>query len=180
MGRSSIEATESAEAGEEKTKYAFHSFGAQFCEVRVNQWTNEVRVSRITSVMDVGQVVNEKTARSQIIGGVTFGIGMALLEKSQLEEKTGRYANANFAEYLVATNADVPLVDVHFIDKPDTIFNPLGVRGLGEIGITGIAAAIANAVYNATGKRVRDLPITPEKLLLLEDSEQPKPGISCI
>jgi xanthine dehydrogenase YagR molybdenum-binding subunit len=180
MGRSSIEATESAEAGEEKTKYAFHSFGAQFCEVRVNQWTNEVRVSRITSVMDVGQVVNEKTARSQIIGGVTFGIGMALLEKSQLEEKTGRYANANFAEYLVATNADVPLVDVHFIDKPDTIFNPLGVRGLGEIGITGIAAAIANAVCNATGKRVRDLPITPEKLLLLEGSEQPKPGISRI
>ena len=180
MGRSSIEATESAEAGEEKTKYAFHSFGAQFCELRVNQWTNEVRVSRITSVMDAGQVVNQKTARNQIIGGVTFGIGMALLEKSQLEEKTGRYANANFAEYLIATNADVPLIDVHFIDKPDTIFNPLGVRGIGEIGITGVAAAIANAVYNATGKRVCDLPITPEKLLLLEGNEQPKPGITRI
>jgi xanthine dehydrogenase YagR molybdenum-binding subunit len=94
-----------------------------------------------------------------------FGIGMALLEGSVLEEKTGRYANANFADYLVATNADVPYVDVHFINKPDTIFNPLGARGIGEIGITGMPAAIANAVYHATGIRVREFPILPEKLL---------------
>jgi xanthine dehydrogenase YagR molybdenum-binding subunit len=91
---------------------------------------------------------------------------MALLEGSHLEETTGRYANANFADYLVATNADVPYIDVHFIGKPDTIFNPVGARGAGEIGVTGIPAAIANAVYNATGQRVRDFPITLDKLIL--------------
>ena len=165
IGRSAVEAVEMAAPGEEEEKYAFHSFGAQFCELQVNRWTAEVRLQRITSVMDIGTVVNLKTARSQIIGGIVFGIGMALLEGSVLEEKTGRYANANFADYLVATNADVPDVDVHFINKPDTIFNPLGARGIGEIGITGMPAAIANAVYNATGRRVRDFPILPEKLL---------------
>jgi xanthine dehydrogenase YagR molybdenum-binding subunit len=109
--------------------------------------------------------VNFKTARSQIIGGIVFGIGMALLEGTILEEKNGRYANANFADYLVATNADVPFVDVHFINKPDTIFNPLGARGIGEIGVTGTPSAIANAVYNATGTRVREFPIRSEQLL---------------
>jgi len=167
IGRGAVEAVEMAEPGEEEQKYAFHSFGAQFCELRVNRWTGEVRLQRITSVMDIGTVVNLKAARSQIIGGIVFGIGMALLEGSVLEEKTGRYGNANFADYLVATNADVPYVDVYFIDKPDTIFNPLGARGIGEIGITGMPAAIANAVYNATGNRVRDFPILPEKLLPL-------------
>jgi xanthine dehydrogenase YagR molybdenum-binding subunit len=165
IGRSAVEAVEMAAPGEEEEQYAFHSFGAQFCELKVNRWTGEVRLQRITSVMDIGTVVNLKTARSQIIGGVVFGIGMALLEGSVLEEKTGRYANANFADYLVATNADVPSVDVHFINKPDTIFNPLGARGIGEIGVTGMPAAIANAVYNATGRRVREFPILPEKLL---------------
>ena len=166
MRRGSVEAVEMAAAGEEEAKYAFHSFGAQFCELKVNRWTGEVRLQRITSVMDIGTVVNLKTARSQIIGGVVFGIGMALLEGSVLEEKTARYANANFADYLVATNADVPFIDVDFIIKPDTIFNPLGARGIGEIGITGMPAAIANAVYNATGRRVREFPIHPENLLL--------------
>src|SRR5580693_7631168 len=165
IGRGSVEAVEMAAAGEEEEKYAFHSFGAQFCELKVNRWTGEVRLQRITSVMDIGTVVNLKTARSQIIGGVVFGIGMALLEGSVLEEKTGRYANANFADYLVATNADIPDVDIHFVIKPDTIFNPLGARGIGEIGVTGTPSAIANAVYNATGRRVREFPIRPEKLL---------------
>jgi xanthine dehydrogenase YagR molybdenum-binding subunit len=165
IGRGSVEAMELAAAGEEEEKYAFHSFGAQFCELKVNRWTGEVRLRRITSVMDIGTVINQKTARSQIIGGVVFGIGMALLEGSDLEEKTGRYANANFADYLVATNADVPNIDVHFVIKPDTIFNPLGARGIGEIGVTGMPSAIANAVYNATGVRVRDFPIRPEQLL---------------
>jgi xanthine dehydrogenase YagR molybdenum-binding subunit len=165
MGRSSVEAVEMAAAGEEEEKYAFHSFGAHFCQLKVNRWTGEVRLQRITSVMDIGTVVNQKTARSQIIGGIVFGIGMALLEGSILEEKTGRYANANFSDYLVATNSDVPSMDIYFIDKPDTIFNPLGARGIGEIGVTGMPAAIANAVYNATGRRVREFPIRPEKLL---------------
>jgi xanthine dehydrogenase YagR molybdenum-binding subunit len=164
-GRSAVEAVEMAEPGPEEEKYAFNSFGAQFCKLKVNEWTGEVRLQQITSVMDIGAVVNLKAARSQILGGIVFGIGMALLEGSILEEKTGRYANADFAAYLVATNADVPYVDVHFINKPDTIFNPLGARGIGEIGITGMPAAIANAVYNATGRRVREFPILPEKLL---------------
>jgi xanthine dehydrogenase YagR molybdenum-binding subunit len=167
-GRGSVEATEMAAAGEEEEKYAFHSFGAQFCQLKVNRWTGEIRIQRITSVMDVGTVINMKTARSQILGGVVFGIGMALLEGSILEEKTGRYANANFAEYLVATNADIPEVDIHFVIKPDTIFNPLGARGIGEIGITGMPSAIANAVYNATGRRIREFPIRPESLLPTE------------
>ena len=153
IGRGSVEATESAAAGEEEEKYAFHSFGAQFCELKVHRWTGEVRLQRITSVMDIGTVINQKTARSQIIGGVVFGIGMALLEGSLLEAKTGRYANANFADYLIPTNADIPIIDVSFIDKPDTIFNPIGARGIGEIGITGTPSAIANAVYNATGAK---------------------------
>ena len=168
IGRSAVEAVEMAAPGEEEDKYAFHSFGAQFCELKVNRWTGEVRLQRITSVMDIGTVVNLKTARSQIIGGIVFGIGMALMEESVLEEKTGRYSNANFADYLVPTNADVPYVDVHFIDKPDTLFNPIGARGIGEIGVTGLPSAIANAVYNATGRRVREFPILPEKLLEAE------------
>ncbi len=177
MGRGSVQAIESAAAGEEEEKYAFHSFGAQFCELKVNRWTGEVRLQRITSVMDIGTVINLKAARSQIIGGIVFGIGMALLEGSILEEKTARYANANFAEYLVPTNADVPDIDVHFIIKPDTIFNPLGARGIGEIGITGMPAAIANAVFNATGRRVREFPIRLEKLLPL-GSDQPAISMS--
>jgi xanthine dehydrogenase YagR molybdenum-binding subunit len=174
-GRGSVEATEMAAAGEEEEKYAFHSFGAQFCQLKVNRWTGEIRIQRVTSVMDIGTVINMKTARSQILGGVVFGIGMALLEGSILEEKTGRYANANFADYLVATNADIPDVDIHFVVKPDTIFNPLGARGIGEIGITGMPAAIANAVFNATGKRIRQFPIHPEDLL---PSETGRPTIS--
>jgi xanthine dehydrogenase YagR molybdenum-binding subunit len=175
IGRGSVEAVEMAAAGEEEEKYAFHSFGAQFCELKVNRWTGEVRLKRITSVMDIGTVINLKTARSQIIGGIVFGIGMALLVGTILEEKNGRYANANFADYLVATNADVPYVDVYFINKPDTIFNPLGARGIGEIGITGTPSAIANAVYNATGTRVREFPIRPEQLLPVTPNQ---PGIS--
>jgi xanthine dehydrogenase YagR molybdenum-binding subunit len=166
IGRGAVEATESVASGDEQKEYAFYSFGAQFCEVEVNQWTCEIRVKRVTSIIDIGTVVNPKTARNQIIGGIVFGIGMALLEGSHLDEATGRYANANFADYLVPTNADVPYIDVHFIGQPDTIFNPIGARGAGEIGVTGTPAAIANAVYNATGRRVRDFPITLEKLLV--------------
>ncbi|MGA8655830.1 MAG: xanthine dehydrogenase family protein molybdopterin-binding subunit [Chthoniobacterales bacterium] len=174
LGRGAVEATESAQAGEEEQKYAFHSFGAQFCEVRVNEWTGETRVSRFTSVIDIGKVVSLKTARSQVMGGVIFGLGMALLESTHFDEQTGRVANANIADYLLATNSDAPFIDVRFIDKPDTIFNSIGARGVGEIGITGVAAAVANAIFNATGKRVRDLPITPEKILSPDASEQEK------
>ncbi len=165
LGRSAVESTDSAAPGEEEHKYAFDSFGAQFCEVKVHDLTGEVRVNRFSSVMDVGTVVSEKTARSQIIGGIVFGVGMALLEATQYDARTGWIANRNIAEYLVATNADIPPVDVEFLNRPDLVFNSIGARGIGEIGISGAPAAVANAVYHATGKRIRKLPIRPENLI---------------
>jgi xanthine dehydrogenase YagR molybdenum-binding subunit len=166
LDRSAVEGSGSASPGEEEHKYGFLSFGAQFCEVRVNEWTGEARVTRFTSVIDVGTVVNQKTARSQVIGGIVFGIGMGLLEATKVDPNNGWIANRNLAEYLVPTNADVPRIDVEFLNIPDTVFNSLGVRGIGEIGIAGVPAAIANAIFNATGTRVRNLPITPESLLV--------------
>ncbi|MBV8901098.1 MAG: xanthine dehydrogenase family protein molybdopterin-binding subunit [Verrucomicrobia bacterium] len=177
VDRGAVEAVESIDPLSHDGRYAYHSFGAQYCEVKVNRYTAEVRVQRVTTVMDIGQVVNLKTARSQVMGGVVFGIGLALLEQSLLETGSGRFANANMSEYLVATNADVPYIDVAFVEKPDLVFSPVGARGVGEIGISGIPAAVANAVYNATGKRVREFPITPEKLLL---GESGSPRISVI
>ena len=131
----------------------------------MNRWTGEPRLSRITTVIDAGRIVNQKTARSQIAGGVIFGIGQALLEGARVEPATGRIANTNLMDYLLPVNLDVPPIDVHFVEYPDTVFNPVGVRGIGELGTVGVAAAIANAVYNATGLRVRELPITLDKLL---------------
>ncbi|WP_214319824.1 xanthine dehydrogenase family protein molybdopterin-binding subunit [Nonomuraea sediminis] len=145
--------------------HAFRSFGAHFCEVRVNRWTMETRVTRWVCVADAGTIVNEKTARSQVIGGIVMGIGQALLEDLRLDAATGRFTNANLGDYLVPVNADIPHMDIHFLDYPDTLLSPLGARGIGEFGIVGAAAAIANAVHNATGHRIRDLPLTPEKLL---------------
>jgi xanthine dehydrogenase YagR molybdenum-binding subunit len=144
--------------------YGFMSFGAIFCEVQVNKWTAEPRVTRLLAAVDAGTIVDSKTARSQIMGGMIMGIGQALLEGTILES-TGRFANANLASYLVPVNADLPHIDVTFLNHPDTKLNPIGMRGIGELGIVGVAGAIANAVYNATGKRVRDLPITLDKLL---------------
>jgi xanthine dehydrogenase YagR molybdenum-binding subunit len=160
-----VEATGSSSPGAERGRYAFTSFGAHFCEVRVNRWTGEPRLTRMTTVVDGGTIVNAKTARSQIIGGVVFGIGQALLEGARVEPATGRIANANLADYLVPVNADVPPIDVHFLDHPDTVFNPVGARGIGELGTVGAAAAVGNAIYHATGRRVRELPITLDKLL---------------
>lgn len=164
-GTSSVEGNGN-DSGGDASKYAFHSFGAHFCEVRVNRWTGEPRLSRITTVVDAGRIVNQKTARSQIIGGVIFGIGHALSEGARVEPATGRIANTNLMDYLLPVHLDVPPIDVHFVEYPDTVFNPVGVRGIGELGTVGTAAAIANAVYNATGLRVRELPITIDKLLL--------------
>jgi xanthine dehydrogenase YagR molybdenum-binding subunit len=150
---------------EEKRKSSIHSFGAHFCEVQVDPLLPRVRVARWVSVMNVGRVLNAKTARSQVLGGVTMGIGAALLEHTVYDGRTGRPVTANLADYLVPVNADVGTIEVHFVGEPDPEINTLGCRGLGEIGITGAAAAVANAVYHATGKRVRDLPITLDKLL---------------
>ncbi len=148
-----------------REKFSAHSFGAVFAEVSVDARIGMPRVRRIVAVFDVGKIVNEKLARSQFIGGIVWGIGLALHEDTYVDWRSGRIANANLGEYHVPTNADVGEIDVSAIDIPDVNINPLGARGIGEIGITGTGAAIANAVFHATGKRVRQLPITPDKLL---------------
>ena len=145
--------------------YSFHSFGAHFAEVWVDADLGTIRVKRFLSVQDVGRVMNEKTARSQIIGGIVYGIGAALMEETAYDKRYGNPIHRSLAEYHVPVNLDVPNIDVHFIGKPDPHISPIGARGIGEIGTTGVAAAIANAVFNATGKRLRNLPFTPDKLL---------------
>ena len=145
--------------------FAFQSFGAHFVEVKVNPRIGRVRVSRVTSVFDCGKILSAKTARSQFIGGIVFGIGAALMEELNYDPAHGQPVNSDLAGYLVPVHADVPEIDVSWIDAPDYNFNFMGCRGIGEIGITGVAAAIGNAVYHATGKRIRELPITPDKLL---------------
>ncbi|HEX2828437.1 MAG TPA: xanthine dehydrogenase family protein molybdopterin-binding subunit [Burkholderiales bacterium] len=151
--------------GKEKDAYSMHAFGAVFAEVRIDADLCEVRVPRIVGAYGCGRIINPKTARNQIAGGIVWGIGMALHEHGLLDERYGRIVNANLSEYHVPVNADVGEIDVIFVDEDDPHVNPLGAKGIGEIGITGVAAAIANAVYHATGKRIRDLPITVEKLL---------------
>jgi len=160
-----LEATGTFQANPEAQQYAMHAFGAQFAEVRVNMDTGEVRVPRLLGVFAAGHIINPKTARSQFLGGMTWGLSMALHEESVLDPHFGDYVNHDFAEYHIATNADVGEIDVTWIDEDDPHVNPIGVKGIGEIGIVGTAAAIANAVYHATGIRVRDLPITLDKLL---------------
>ena len=144
--------------------WSMHSHSALFCEVRVNAVTGEVRVSRFLGSFDCGRIMNAKTAASQFRGGIIMGLGLALMEETQFDERTGRVMNPSLAEYHVPVHLDVPQIDVIWTDEPDP-HTPMGARGVGEIGITGVGAAVANAVFNATGKRVRDLPITLDKLL---------------
>lgn len=144
---------------------SFYSFGAHFVEVRVDEQIGRLRVARIVSVLDCGRIINPKTAASQIRGGVVFGMGMALMERGEFDPVRSRIVNDNLADYAIPVHADVPPIDVIFLDRLDTRFNEFGARGLGEIGVPGTAAAIANAVHCATGRRVRHLPITLDKLL---------------
>lgn len=148
----------------ELMKYSMGSYGAQFCEIRVNEQSGEARVARWVGAFDTGRILNPKTGRSQFMGGIIMGIGMALTEETLFDERSGRIANPTLAEYHVPVNADVPRIETYFLDIPDP-HTPLGAHGIGEIGITGAAAAVANAVYHATGKRLRGLPITLDKLL---------------
>ncbi|MGE8164401.1 xanthine dehydrogenase family protein molybdopterin-binding subunit [Paraburkholderia sp. NPDC080076] len=164
-GGKPIEASTTVKPGDEKQKYSLHSFGAVFAEVHVDADLGTIRVARVVGVYDVGRVLNQKTARSQLMGGIVWGVGAALQEETSLDTRYGRFTNANLAEYHVPVNADIGSLDISFIDRPDPYINSLGVRGIGEIGITGVPAAIANAVYHATGVRVRDLPITLDKVL---------------
>ncbi len=159
-----IEAEAQSGQALEMMKYSMGSYGAQFCEIRVNEQTGEARISRWVGAFDTGRILNPKTARSQFMGGIIMGIGMALTEETFFDERSGRIANPSLAEYHIPVNADIPRIETYFLDIPDP-HTPLGAHGIGEIGITGVAAAVANAVYHATGKRIRDLPITLDKLL---------------
>jgi xanthine dehydrogenase YagR molybdenum-binding subunit len=144
--------------------HARNTHSAVFAEVKVDEQLGVVRVTRIVSAVAAGRILNAKTAHSQIMGSVVWGIGMALHEETVFDHRFGRIMNANIAEYHVPVNADVHDIKVIFVDEPDSLVNPMGIKGLGEIGIVGVAAAVANAVYHATGKRIRDLPITLDKL----------------
>jgi xanthine dehydrogenase YagR molybdenum-binding subunit len=162
--RDSVIVTEKASLPLEMMHWSMHSYGAVFCEVRVNAVTGEIRVSRFLGSFDTGRILNPKTARSQFCGGIIMGLGMALMEETQFDERNGRIMNPSLAEYHIPVHLDVPEIDVIWTDIADP-HTPMGAHGVGEIGITGVAAAVANAVFNATGRRVRDLPITLDKLL---------------
>ncbi|NRR32230.1 xanthine dehydrogenase family protein molybdopterin-binding subunit [Oxalobacteraceae bacterium] len=160
-----IQADSRAAPGDEKKRFSMHSFGAVFVEVQVDPELGTIRVPRVTGVYDVGRLINRKTGHSQLVGGIVWGLGMALLEKTEMDWRDGRAVNGNLADYHVPVNADLGAVDVMVLDGHDPHINALGARGIGEVGIVGVAAAVANAVYHATGKRVRELPITLDKLL---------------
>ena len=144
--------------------HAHNTHSAISAEVKVDKQLNVVRVKRVVSAVSAGRILNAKTAHSQILGGVVWGIGMALHKETLIDHHFGRIMNANIAEYHVPVNADVGDIQVIFVEKREDIVNPLGVKGLREIGIVGVPAAIANAIYHASGKRVRDLPVTLDKL----------------
>lgn len=152
--------------GDQKPKFSFHSFGAQFAEVTWQPEIARLRVSRVVTVIDAGRMLNPSAARNQIEGALLMGVGMALLEETTYDHRSGRPVNDNLADYMVAVHADTPQLDVTFLDHPDYELNVLGARGVGEIGLAGIASAITNAVYHATGIRVRDLPVRIETLLV--------------
>jgi xanthine dehydrogenase YagR molybdenum-binding subunit len=160
-----VEASADAAPGKESEHYSMHAFGAVFVEVHVDEALCEIRVPRVVGVYGVGRLLNEKTGRSQLMGGIVWGLGMALLEETVFDKRVGRAVNGNLAEYHVPVNADIGTIDVQVVQEDEPHANPLGAKGIGEIGITGVAAAVANAVYHATGKRVRDLPVTLDKLL---------------
>ncbi len=164
-GGTPVVADGDSKPGDEEKQFSMNSFGAVFAEVHVDRDLGRVRVARIVGRFGAGRIINAKTAHSQLLGGVVWGLGMALTEEAVLDPNAGRLVNANLAEYHVMVNADVRDIDLAFVDEVDPHVNSLGAKGLGEVSMTGVAGAVANAVYNATGKRVRDLPITLDKLL---------------
>lgn len=164
-GGKPIEAEGSAEPGEDRTAMTSQSFGAVFAEVAVDKDTHMVKVRRIVATYDIGTLLNDKTGLNQLMGGIVWGVSFALHEDTHIDPVVGRTVNENLAEYHVPVNADIGTIDVTVLNIPDTKFNPMGARGIGEIGITGAAAAVANAIYNATGKRVRHYPITPDRIM---------------
>ena len=160
-----LEVTTLSKGGTEMNNYAAYSWSVHFIQVLVNPVTGVVKVNKAVAVADAGHIVSPKTAASQIKGGSIMGIGMALMEEAVIDHRYGRLVNNNFADYHMPVHADIPHVEALFVNKPDPYLNPMGAKGMGEIATIGVAAAVANAVYNATGKRVRELPITPDKLI---------------
>jgi xanthine dehydrogenase YagR molybdenum-binding subunit len=160
-----IDARAAVKPGPEQNQFSMHSFGAVFVEAHVDEDLGEVRIARVVGAYGAGHIINAKTATSQMIGGITYGLSMALHEHTAIDSRSGRYLNADLSEYLVPVNADVPAIEVILLDEDDPHVDEIGVKGIGEIGTTGVAAAVANAVFHATGMRVRDLPITLDKLL---------------
>ncbi|MEU8272552.1 molybdopterin cofactor-binding domain-containing protein, partial [Sphaerisporangium sp. NPDC049002] len=149
----------------DQAKFARHAFGAQFAEVGVDADTGETRVLRLLGVFAAGRILNPKTARSQLVGGMTMGLSMALLEESVMDREFGDYLNHDLAQYHIPANADIRDIQAYWVDEDDPHLNPMGSKGIGEIGIVGTAAAVANAVHHATGVRIRDLPIRLDKLV---------------
>jgi xanthine dehydrogenase YagR molybdenum-binding subunit len=164
-GWKSLDAQQTWSPDDADQRYSMSAYGAVFAEVAVDETLSTMRIRRIYGCYDAGRIINPKLAHSQAIGGMVGGIGMALLEGTQLDYRDGRIVNANMSDYLVPINADVPALDAAYLPAEDMIADPLGVKGLGELVIVAVPAAIANAVFNATGRRVTDLPITLEKLL---------------
>jgi xanthine dehydrogenase YagR molybdenum-binding subunit len=164
-GLAEITETYESQPSKERDKYAILAHGAQFIEVKVDPDLGTVRVTRAIEVTACGKIMNPTSSHSQEIGGVVWGIGMALQEATEIDHRYGRVMNPNLQHYHVPVNADVHMIETMFVEEDDRIVNPLGVKGMGELGMVGIPAAIANAVYHATGKRIRELPITPDKLL---------------
>lgn len=160
-----IEVLEQSGRNPEMQKYSAYSYSVHFVKVLVHPLTGVVKIAKVVTSGDAGKIVSRKTAESQMKGGVVGGIGGALMEEGVIDHRYGRWVNNNFADYHVPVHADVPAIECYFVDKPDPILNPVGSKGMGEIALIGFAAAVANAVFHATGKRIRELPITPDKLL---------------
>jgi xanthine dehydrogenase YagR molybdenum-binding subunit len=165
-GVTEVELTkESKGGGPNAQKYSMYSFSVHFVKLQVHPATGRIQLTRVVSCADAGTIVNYKTAESQLSGGAVGGIGMALMEELVIDNRFGRAINNNLADYHVPVHADIPNIEVLFVNKKDPYTNPMGSKGLGEIALVGMAPAIANAVFNATGKRIRELPITPDKLI---------------
>ena len=165
QGGQPLEARSEAKPGPEREQFSMHAFGTVFAEVRVDAELREIRVPRIVGAYGIGRLLNEKTGHSQLMGGIVWGVGLALMEETWRDPRNGRFVNANLADYHVPVNADIGSIETLVVPEDDPHVNPLGAKGIGEIGIAGVGAAIANAVFHATGRRVRELPITMDKLL---------------